>query len=338
MLGGLLDDAFTQEMFAYEEIARRFCKENSTDDDVKEFQHKCRNRQIPRQFLNADEWTLEIERPLGNGNPGIAQGQAQALMAILPNFSPMAQQEVLHEYVEVMTDNPRKANRLAPVNENGGVTNAQERAEFLFGTLMQGVPARLKDGVNEIEQIETLLGLMAGVVARIEQNGNMATSGEVAGLQSVMQYIDQLIQQLSKNPAERERTNQYAGQLSKLGNSVKGFAQRIAEQQSAAHESLSLNYKDAPPSIQRQMEAKAGFQPATDAEAQVTPQTAKALHGLAVKQAKETQSATHKQLGFDAEQARLDQAAVAEQARKNMMADAEIEKKRKETAQTQETV
>jgi hypothetical protein len=59
----------------------------------------------------------------------------------------------------------------------------------------------------------------------------------------------------SNSPASVPQSPPSNGQPPANGN---GLAQK---------ESLSINYKDAPPSIQRQMERAAGFQPATEPEA-----------------------------------------------------------------------
>lgn len=331
LLGGLLADAFGQEKSSYEEICRRFCIRKTTDKECQQFQDECIEFGIPREFINASRWEVEPEVPLGNGNQSVAMASAQQLMNIRPMLNPTAQQEALHEFVEVITDDPRKADRMAPLEDNQGITNAVERAESIFGTLMQGVPARLKDGLNPIEVIETLLGMMAGVVTRIEQNGNMATAGEVAGLQITGQYVAQLVQQLEQNPQEKQRVKQYTDSLGKLTNSVKGFAQRLAEQGDAARESLSINYKDVPPSIRRQMEAKAGFQPATETEAQVDPKTQKAVHSMAVKDAGAQQKQAHQQQAFDQEQARKDFETTAQIQRDHVAAAAEIEREKIKT-------
>lgn len=230
MMTGLLGRAFRKEVYAYREIARRFCLRNSSDPDVVEFQDECKRAGIPRLWINENLWEIEPEQPMGSGNPIMAQAQADQMMSIRPMLDPTAQQEVLHDYIEAITQDPRKADRLVPLEGQQDVTEGQQFAEFAFGTLMQGVPVRMKRGLSPIEQIETLLGLMAGVVTQMEQNGNMADAREIIGLQNVGQHIQQLIAQLAQDPQQKARVKQYSDALGKMANYVKAFQQRLQEQ------------------------------------------------------------------------------------------------------------
>lgn len=331
LLGGLLDEAFGQEVSSYEEIARRFCIRKSSNKDAEGFQEECKNYGIPSEFINVDQWDIEPEIPMGAGNQSLALAQAQGEMSVRSMLATTAQQDVLHNFLAVNSGNPRRAERLAPLANQPGVTNGVERAESIFGTLMQGFPAKLKEGINPIEIIETLLPAMAAVISRIETaGGNMATSGEVIGLQTVAKSIQEQVDLLAQNPQETERVKQYSDALGKLNNSVKGFAQRLQEQQEdAGKESLSLNYKDAPPSIQRQMESRAGFQPATEVESQVDPKTLKATHQMAVKDAGAQQKQEHQQAAFDQDQARKDFELSAEMKREQVRTEAEVERQKK---------
>ncbi len=230
MMTGILGRMFRKEVFAYREICRRFCLRNSSDPDVREFQEACAREKIPKQWINIDYWEIEPEVPMGSGNATMAESEVSTLMEWRPLFNPTAQQEILHEAVEVITKDPRRADRWAPMDGNRGVSDAQRDAESVFGTLMQGVPVRNKDGLNPIDQIETLIGLMAGVISRIEKSqGSMTTMNEIVGLQTVASYIGGLIKQVAQNKDEKARVKSYSDALGKLMNMVKAFAQRLAE-------------------------------------------------------------------------------------------------------------
>lgn len=230
LMSGLLMIAFNYEAHAYKEICRRFCLSNSGDPDVREFQRDCKKFGIPRVYLNADQWDIDAEIPMGAGNPTMEQAMIQTLMQQRPAYDPTAQQEILHDFTVTVTGDPKKAARWVPLDKRRGVTDSQRDAEFAFAVLMQGVPVRMKEGLNQIDQIQTILGLMAGVVSRIEQTGNMATAGEIAGLKMAAQYVGGFIQLMAQNPQEKQRTNQYMQSLSKLMNTVKGFEQRLAQE------------------------------------------------------------------------------------------------------------
>lgn len=234
MMSGLLGRAFRKETYAYREIARRFCLRRSPDPDVQEFQMACQEFGIPQQYLNVEYWEIEPEKPIGSGNPTMAESQVNTLMEWRPMLPPQAQQEVLHDAIEVVTRDPKRAQRWVPIDEKTRVSDAQRDAEFAFGTLMQGVPVRMKDGLNPLEQIETLIGLLSGVIAQLEQNGAMADAREIVGMQTVVKYVGQLIQQVAQDQKQKARVKQYGDALGQLVNAIKGFAQRLAEQQKKA--------------------------------------------------------------------------------------------------------
>jgi hypothetical protein len=299
MMSGMLTVAFFQETFAYREICRRFCLRGTTDPDCIKFQKHCRELGIPRIWLNVELWDIEPEIPLGAGNPSMAQAEANQLMQQREKYDPTAQQEILHDFTAVVTSNPRKAARLVPLDSGRGVTDAQRDAEFAFATLMHGVPVRMKEGLSAREQVETLLGLMAGVIARIEKQTNLATPSELAGLQQVGQYVNGLIQQLAQNKEENQRVKQYSDVLGKLMNSLKAFAQRLQEQQKASQQN-----------------------PEAIAKAETTKMLAEVkAHTSAASAA---QKMHQKQIGFDAEQKRKDAQTAAELRRQNLKAGHEV--------------
>lgn len=238
MLSGLLQAAFMYAKFGYKENCRRFCLQHpkgwDLDEDVVAFQKACKRAEIPRLWLNTDLWEIEPEQPLGMGNPTMAMAESQALLGVRPMLDPTAQQEALHDALVPMVGAKRAA-RWVNVNRKGA-SEAAKAAEADFSVLMHGVPVQMQEGNNPIEQVEVMLGLMAGVITRIESQTNLATPGELAGLQTVAQHIQQLIQALSQDKAQVPRAKSYSQALSKLMNSLKGFAQRLQQQQAKAGE------------------------------------------------------------------------------------------------------
>lgn len=229
MMGGLLMTAFIYATHEYQEICRRFCLKDSGDPDVIEFQRRCKDAGIPAAFMNVSQWDIEPVTPLGMGNPTLAEAKADQLMAIRPACDPTAQQEILHEVLLVKTNDPRKAARWAPLGAGRGITDSQRDAQSIFGTLMQGVPLPFKEGLSAIEEFDTLEPMLAGVIVRCEKRDNMATAEEAQGMQTVVEYMDNLIQQIASDPAQKQRVKQYGDSLGKLVNQLKGLAQRGAE-------------------------------------------------------------------------------------------------------------
>lgn len=312
MMSGLLLTARQYEQFACEEICRRFCLKGSQDPMARKFQQECKTFGIPITFMDPELWDVEVEMPLGNGNPTMEMAQSQTLMANRAAFDAQAQQDILHEFVIATTGDPRKAERWVPTDKQRGVTDAQEHAELAFSTLMMGVPVRRREGFSLIDQIETMLGLMAGVIARIEKTGNMATWQEVTGLQNAAQYTNEMIQQLFADEPNKPRAKQYADSLGKLMNAVKGFEQRLVEQQQKAAEA-----QDQGNAAAIMMDAQAKAQ-ATALQAETKAKIANATAA---------QKLAHKDRAFEADQQRKDIQTISDQQRKDLTVHGEEQRK-----------
>lgn len=311
MMSGLLLTARQYEQFSCEEICRRFTLRKSQDAMAKRFQQECRDYGIPSRFVNSDAWEVEVDMPLGNGNPTMEMAQANLLMQQRAAYDAQAQQRILHEYTIAVTGDPRKADLYAPVDKKRDVSDAQVYAEAMFSTLMLGVPVQRKEGFPILEVCGTMLGLMAGVVSRIEQTGNMATSGEIAGLKQVAQFVDQMIVQLEADIPNRPAAKEFADMLGKLMNSVKGFEQRLMEQQQAMAEKENQDQQNAVAESQAKVQA-------TVVGAQTKAQIAAA---------NATQKQNHANQKFAAEEQRKNMQALNDDHRKDLMTAGDIHRK-----------
>lgn len=299
MMSGLLSNAFSQEVFAYREIARRFCREDTDCKDAKNFQRDCIRYGIPRKFIDEEEWDIEPEIPIGAGNPVAEQSQVKALMEVRPMLNPVAQQDVLHKYVAIMTDNPNEAERLVPLEESQYVSDAVSNAEFSFPVLMRGLPIRPRPELNLIDQIETYIRLLKGTVTLAASEGNMSDFQDLVGMRNVERHVTILINQLAQDETMQQRVKVYMDTLGKLMNEVKGFEQRLAEQQQAE--------QGGP-----QMDPKVQSKIASDmAKAQSDQQ-------LAIMRAEAEEE--RKNLAFANEQGRKDAEVAADIERKNLEA------------------
>lgn len=229
MMGGILIKAFKYATYHYKEVSRRFCIPDSDDEDVLEFQQKCRAFNIPPQWIDSKLWEIEPVTPLGMGNATIAQASAQQLLAILPLLDTTARQEALHEIVLTYTQDPRKAARWVPLDKGRGVTQGANDAANKFGTLMQGVPVKPMEGLPAQDQIDTLLGLMAGKINMLEQTDGMAKPDDVVGFNMVNDFILNLVQELQQDKAQKQYVKQAMDSLGNLMNQVKALAQRGSE-------------------------------------------------------------------------------------------------------------
>ena len=225
LMASILTVAFKYEGYAHREICRRFCLPNSSDPDIKEFQDKCEKAGIPRDFLNVKYWQVEPVTPLGMGNPTIAQAAAQQLMALRPMMNPAAQNEVLHENILVITKDPRKAARWAPLSGTPAESDAKREAVGYFGTLMQGVPVPLSQS-NLIDQIQALLPLYAAKIGAITKRDNMSSADEAAGLANVSDYIGRAIKQFSQDQSQKAMVKQFEEIKARQDNLARAVIQR----------------------------------------------------------------------------------------------------------------
>lgn len=268
---------------------------------------------IHPDFLDVDLWDVEPVTPLGQGNPTLALATAQQLMSIRDQLSPEAQQQVLHDFILIVTKSPSKAAQLAPLEKKEPSDATQEAADR-FGALMQGVPLPLRNK-HLIDQIEVLMPLLAGKVTLITQRDNMATAEEGQGLANVVTYIEQAIQQLSQDQQQKARVKQYTDSMGRLTNEIKGLIQRGAEK--------------------READAKTAEEAAQQAElqmmqAELESKMAADQQKLQMAQMSGAQAMTQKQITAEADERRKAEAARAEIDRKNEAALAEIERKNAE--------
>lgn len=234
LVSGMLNLAYAYETYQYRETCRRFCLKNAQHSEVKKFRLACLKEGVPEEMLDSDRWEVEPERVLGAGNKTLEIAQAQQLLQMRPTLGAEAQQTVDHIAVEAFTDDPALAENLVPIEGRQKLSQAKEAAMLAVGTIMQGGVVQFSEEHNRRDLIETLLLEMALIVQRIVSTGGMATQQEVSGLQNMGMHIEQQLQLVAQDKGEQERAKQYADQLGNLMNAVKGFEQRLAEQQQAA--------------------------------------------------------------------------------------------------------
>lgn len=335
MMTGLLAVAARNTVFEYREICRRFCIKKSLDPDVRKFRKDCIAAGIPVAFLNADLWDITCDMPLGSGNATLELAAASQLMQVRAAHSPDAQQEILHMFDAAVTKNASLAQRLAPVGAPAPVSTGTSWAVAAFGTLMQGIPVPMQPNLNSIDQINTLLGLLAGVVHKVETQDNVGTPDDLAGFGTTIQYIQALITQLAQDPAQKAVVKQSEDDLAQLTNIVKGFAQRQAQANKAKtsklSESLTMKFTDldAYPEAQAAILMQNGL-PATKVP-EADPKVAKAQVSMAINVDKHHQKMEQSAEAFQQEQAQEAARTHAEIASKGLLTGVDAASKAAET-------
>lgn len=229
LVGAMLSQAYAYQVFEYREDARRFCRQNSKDPDVRKFRLECLKAGVPEEYIDVERWEIEPERVLGAGNKMLELNIADRLMAARNLYDPEPQRAILRDFTLAITDDPGRTERLVP-EQPVAVTDSIHDAQLAAGTLMQGLPVGIKTGQNHIEYVDTLLAYMGMLIQRIEQSGGMATQDQIMGLQNMAQHIGQHVQIIAQDQQEKQRVKQYGDALSKMMNMVRAYQQRLEEQ------------------------------------------------------------------------------------------------------------
>jgi hypothetical protein len=229
LVGGMIAQAYSYWELQLNEIARRFCIKNSRDVDVRKFRNECLKDGVPEEALNFARWDVRVEKIFGSGNKTLQGAIADKLWEMRPVLDPSAQKKVDRIRIQAFSGDPNLAQDLVP--DSPTISDSIHDAQNSFGTLMTGVSITPKPGLNAVEMIETLLAALAMKIQLCEQNGNMASAQDIQGFQNVAQYIGGYIQMLAQDESQKQRVKVYSDDLGKLMNVVKGFAQRLQEQQ-----------------------------------------------------------------------------------------------------------
>jgi len=291
----------------YREIFRRFCQPDSRDPDVKEFRAACLACKIPEKMLVPEAWDIEPERVLGGGNKTLEMAIAEQLMAFRHLYDPDPQRQILRDFTQAITEDPGRATSMVP-DSPAQVTDSIHDAQLASAALMMGLPVTLKTGMNHIEYVDTLMRNLALTIQKIEQTGSMATMDQIVGMGNIAQSISEHIQIVAQDPNEKARVTAWNGAMTKMMNMIKAYAQRLDEQQKQQGPQMDAEAQAKIQAMMMQAEAKA--QNTRESHAQRTAQ---------------------RQIQFEMEQRREEQAAQAELMREQGSAQDDVAKEHSKT-------
>lgn len=313
LVGAMLTMAYAYEKFKYIEIARRFCRPNSKDPDVRKFRVRCLKAGIPEEALDVDCFDIEPERVLGNGNKMMEIAIAEKLMAIRPMLDPDAQREVDRIYVGAHSDDPATVDLLVPVKKET-VSNTVHDAQVSTASLMLGLPISLNRGLNNIEYVETMLANLAILIKQVEDAGGVPSVEKLIGFQNISKHISDRIALIAEDKNEQNSVRMYGNDLGVLNNLIKAFEQRLAEQQ-------------------QEQKAGGGIDPET--QAKVEAQKITAAEKAESARDSHAQRTAQREVQFRMEERRKDEQNQAEIQRKQMQAAVDAQIKASEAAQAE---
>lgn len=291
LTSSMLNLAYLQEGFAYEEICRRLALPDTHDFNAKKFQAACKEADIPKKWMDPARWQIEPERVMGSGNQQIEMAQAQALMAIRPILNPEGQQRLTSKYVFAVTHDSKVVQELAPYDSAPHVSDTMHDTQIVFGTLMSANWVEPKPGLNPQEVVETMLSLMEAKVKHVMMTGGVGTGDDVTGLSFCEKYTAAFIQMMALDQSQKSNAQVYGKRLGKVMNEVKAMAQR-----------------------QQQAAAKQNGQSKIDPEtiAKIQGDVAMMQQKLKSKEMTAQQSLRHKEIKFQADQRRQNMKALGD--------------------------
>lgn len=251
LIGSMLEQFYSYQVFQDREIARRFCIKNSRDLDVRAFRKACLSQGVPEEILHSECWDVVHERIMGSGNAQQAMQQAAAIMSQYPLLDPNGQRVALRRFMFANTRDAALTEELVPSQPNP-VTDAVHDAQMSASTLLMGIPMGLKQGVSHSEYAATLIGILGVEIQKVNSQGGVPSSADqLLGLQNIAgQTIEGQpmlnpdgspgngaafhIQILSQDRTAADLVKQLGDTLGKQMNEVRAFAQRFAEQQQQA--------------------------------------------------------------------------------------------------------
>lgn len=292
MVSGVMNLAKIYEAPKYREICRRFCIPNNPDPMVRKFRKACLDDGVPLDMLDVEKWDIEPERAMGAGNKTVQMAIVQYLNSIRQNLGPEAQRQVDHDGILIMTEDPAKAEALAPVKGQKTIGKSHHDSELATARLMGGLPFTPTPQMIYEDYVIVWLRDMGLIVKNIQATDNMGTQQQIMGLQNMANTIGQFLQIMSQNEAGRAKVRQYGDLLGQLTNVIKGFQQRLMEKM----QSQNGNGNGEAAAEQQKLQ----FKVMADQQK------------LANKQKSDAQKEAQKQAGFEMEQQRRDQEVNAE--------------------------
>lgn len=302
LMGSMMNRIYTFMPYQYREIARRFSTLDSPD--CVKFRKRCMAEGVdPAVFKNMDAWDIKSERVMGGGNKTLELAQAERMMGIRPLLPPAGQQQVLRDFIVATTDDPSRADTLVPLEAKRS-SRAQEIATLAWGSLIDGKPVMVNEGINYIEYADTLLELLNMELGLLQQAEEVPDGRRLLGLQNVIQTITQTVQHIAQDPEQGERVKAYSDALANATNMVK----ELAKQLQAKMESES--------------QQQGGMSPESQAKVMEIQATGEAKRQQ--KDADAEQKRQQKEIQFLQDQQRKNEQTMAEIQRTNARTEAQI--------------
>lgn len=228
LVGSMLSMQGIYRQFYFRECCRRYCLPNNRSDKVRKFRDKMREKGVPDEAFDFDRWNVIVENAIGSGNKVLELSQTGEMMAARAAFPPQAQQIILKDYALARYDNPEKVDAMLP-EEPPTPSKTAIFANLAMGTLLQGLPVIVQEGINLDEYAGIIMSLLQQRVQQIAQTGSPPAMETLLGLQNTVTHAGAVIEQLAQDPTKE---NAMRGAMQALGEIEQQVQQWFGEVQS----------------------------------------------------------------------------------------------------------
>lgn len=232
LMSGILTLAYEYSKHKFSEISRRFCIKNSPYKMVRDFQLACIKDGVPQEMLDSTRWNIEPDKAIGGGNKVLEMAIIQFLQGIRKNLGPDAQRKVDHMSIVSATDQPALAEDLAPIAGQKKLAPSTLNAAESTARIMAGLDFMPSPEMVPEDYVTVWLHDMGTIIGQIQQSGGVGDPQKLMGLGNLAKNIQQFLAQMETNEDDKPKVKQFQDLLAQMMNHVKGFAQRLQQQQS----------------------------------------------------------------------------------------------------------
>ncbi len=277
----LIERFLTQFARMMTTIQRRMCREDTVEPDAKEMQARLLN------YMTREELEYISGQPAVSTVEDFSDEERQRIVLIAneakgnPLYNAL---ELEKRKLTALTDHEFAEAVLLPQNDptEEAENILTQQLELLIMQTVQDVPISPRD--NHVAHWPLMGGIgdhMEHHIAMAEQNGH---GKQVAPFKQFLAQLDATLKQLQDHQAQIvQQAKQTAAQTAEqtppppedVANNPQAQQAQQAARTSNIRESITINFKDLPASVQAQVEQSLGFTPAPDSErAPLAPVTA----------------------------------------------------------------
>lgn len=231
LMSGILTLAYEYSKYKWAEVSRRFCIKNSPYKMVRDFQLACLKDGVPTEMLDSSRWNIEPDKAIGGGNKILEMAIIQFLQGIRKNLGPDAQRKVDHMSIVSATDQPALAEDLAPIAGQKKLAPSTMNAAESTTRIMAGLDFLPSPEMVPEDYVTVWLHDMGTYIAQIQQSGGVGDQKTLMGLGNLTKNIQMFLQQMATNEDDKEKVKEFQNILTQMLNHIKGFAQRLQQQQ-----------------------------------------------------------------------------------------------------------